>query len=284
PGNGRERFLFDAGWKFHFGDAADPAKDFGFGAGNDLQRVGGYGDGTDPTKAATASGMGSLKFDDSGWQPVALPHDWAVALPFDPHAGKNQGFKPLGRAFPGTSIGWYRRVFPVPASDAGRRIVVQFDGVFRDAQVWLNGCRLGRNESGYDGFRFDLTDYLNYGADNVLVVRVDATQPEGWFYEGAGIYRHVWLVKTAPVHVVPDGVQVLTDIHPDGSADVTANTEMVNESDAAASCRLESVIVDASGDEIVRVISPTMTLAPAQQAAAVQKLSVAAPRLWSPES
>jgi len=281
---GRERLLFDAGWKFHYGNAADPAKDFDYGAGNDLQKVGGYGDGTDPTKAATASGMGSVKFDDSDWQAVNLPHDWAVALPFDRNAGKNQGFRPLGRAFPGTSIGWYRRVFPVPAADAGRRITIEFDGVYRDAEVWLNGCRLGRNESGYDGFGFDLTDYLNYGADNVIVVRVDATQPEGWFYEGAGIYRHVWLVKTAPLHVASDGVQVLTELHDKGPADVTVSVDLANDSDAAAPCRLEWAIVDAAGREVARATSSSLTIGPAQRIIASQKIFVAAPQLWSPES
>ena len=284
PALGRERLLFDFGWKFHFGNAADPAKDFGYGAGNDLQKVGGYGDGTDPTKAATASGMGSLKFSDADWQPVNLPHDWAVALPFDPRAGKNQGFKPLGRAFPATSIGWYRRVFPIPAGDAGRRISVVFDGVYRDAQVWLNGCLLGRHENGYTGFRFDLTDYLHYGADNVLVVRVDATQSEGWFYEGGGIYRHVWLVKTAPLHIAPYGVQVLTEIHDRGAAGVTANIDLTNSSDSAAPCRVESVILDPAGLEVARTISAPLTLGPWQQATQAQQLSIAAPRLWSPES
>ncbi len=283
PAPVRERLVFDFGWKFHFGDAADPAKDFGYGTGNDLQKVGGYGDGTDPTKAASVTGMGSLKFDDADWQAVSLPHDWAVALPFDPQGGKSQGFKPLGRLFPATSIGWYRRVFPVPAGDLGRRIVVEFDGVYRDAQVWLNGCLLGRNESGYDGFRFDLTDYLNYGTDNVLVVRVDATQSEGWFYEGAGIYRHVWLVKTGPLHVAPDGVQVLTDIH-DETAGVTANVGLTNDSDSAATCRMESVIIDAAGHEVVRGISAPFALAPRQETDQTQELSVTAPRLWSLES
>lgn len=284
PAPGRERLLFDSGWKFHLGDAADPAKDFGYGAGNDLQKVGGYGDGTDPTKAATVSGIGSLKFDDADWQAVNLPHDWAVTLPFDRTAGKNQGFKPLGRAFPGTSIGWYRRVFPIPAGNAGRRITVEFDGVYRDARVWLNGCLLGHNESGCTGFRFDLTDYLSYGADNVLVVRVDATQSEGWFYEGAGIYRHVWLVKTAPLHVLPDGVEVLTNIHDDGAADVTASVDLANDSDSPVSCRVESAIVDAAGHEVARTTSAVLTLAPRQQITQAQQLAVAAPRLWSPES
>jgi beta-galactosidase len=108
-----------------------------------------------------------------------------------------------GPELPRRSVGWYRKSFAVPASDLGRRISVEFDGVFRDSVVWINGFYLGRQPSGYTGFRYDLTDYLNYGGENVIAVRVDATMEEGWFYEGAGIYRHVWLTKTAPLHVAP---------------------------------------------------------------------------------
>src|SRR2546425_4756326 len=100
--------------------------------------------------------------------------------------------KPLGRDYPATSIGWYRRVFDVPASDAGRRIWIEFDGVFRDSIAVLNGIYLGRHGSGYTPFRYDVSDLVNYGGKNVLVVRVGATAGEGWWYEGAGIYRHVW--------------------------------------------------------------------------------------------
>jgi beta-galactosidase len=281
---GRERLNFDRGWRFHFGHASDPAKDFHYGNGEDLQKVGGAGDGADPTKAAKLSGPGQLRYDDSAWQPVTLPHDWAVALPFDEKGGKNQGYKPLGRAFPETSIGWYRRVFSVPKTDEGRRIVVEFDGVFRDAQVWINGCRIARHESGYTGFRADLTDYLNYGIDNVLLVRVDATQSEGWFYEGAGIYRHVWLTKTAPLHIVADGVQVLTDIR-ENSADVTANIELIAESERAdASCQVESVIFDLAGREVARGAADTVSVAAWQTKTHTQRLTVASPKLWSPES
>jgi beta-galactosidase len=286
PGStGRERLSFDHGWKFHFGHVTDPAKDFNFGNGEDLQKVGGAGDGADPTKAAKTSGPGSLRFDDSAWKPVTLPHDWAVALPFDERAGKNQGYKPLGRAFPDTSVGWYRRVFNVPPSDLGRRIVVEFDGVFRDAHVWINGCRIAHHESGYTGFSADLTDYLNYGIDNVLLVRVDATQSEGWFYEGAGIYRHVWLTKTAPLHIVRDGVQVLTDIRDHSSAEVTANIELIAESDhAGAPCGMESVIRDGKGREVARSVSAGVVLLPWQTTTHTQRFTVTAPQLWSPES
>src|ERR1043166_2105560 len=117
----------------------------------------------------------------------------------------HQGAKPVGREFPETSVGWYRKVFELPKTDDGKRITIDFDGVFRDAIVMFNGHYLGTNESGYAPFRFDVTDLANFGDKNVLVVRADATLGEGWFYEGAGIYRHVWLTKTNPLHIVQWG-------------------------------------------------------------------------------
>jgi beta-galactosidase len=132
---------------------------------------------------------------------VDLPHDLAVELPFDASAFNLKGFKPVGRQFPATSVGWSRKTFDIPAADASRRLGVEFDGVFRNCTVWFNGHYLGRNESGYCSFRFDCTDYARFGEQNLLVVRVDASFHEGWFCEGAGLYRHVWLTTMAPVHV-----------------------------------------------------------------------------------
>ena len=187
----REQLLFDFGWKFTFGHGSDPARDlnFGFGQG-DFAKTGDF-------KFSKAG------FDDSKWRTLNLPHDWAVELPFvhddakidDDSPMQSHGYKPLGRRYPETSVGWYRREFDIPASDLGRRISVEFDGVFRSVLVFVNGCFIGRNDNGYAPFHFDLTDFLAYGAKNYIVVRVDASFGDGWFYEGAGIYRHVWLTK-----------------------------------------------------------------------------------------
>ncbi len=106
-------------------------------------------------------------------------------------------------ALSGDQRGWYRREFDIPASDAGRRVAVEFDGAFRDVLVFVNGCFIGRNDNGYAPFRFDITDFLAVGAKNCIVVRVDASFGDGWFYEGAGIYRHVWLTKTDSLHLAP---------------------------------------------------------------------------------
>ena len=168
---------------------------------------------TPPAISASAYGQGDFaktgdfafakaKFDDSKWRALNLPHDWAVELPFVRDEEQNShGYKPIGRRYPETSVGWYRRDFEIPASDLGRRIWVEFDGAFRDVLVFVNGCFIGRNDNGYAPFRFDLTDFLAYGAKNYIVARVDASFGDGWFYEGAGIYRHLWLTKTDALHL-----------------------------------------------------------------------------------
>ncbi len=188
----REQLLFDYGWKFQFGNGTDPAKDLGFGnTQEDFSKTGNFK-------------FARVGYDDSKWRSLNLPHDWAVELPFvwdDTLA--SHGFKPLGRRYPETSVGWYRREFDIPASDAGRRIAVEFDGAFRDVLVFVNGCFIGRNDNGYAPFRFDITDFLAVGQKNCIVTRVDASFGDGWFYEGAGIYRHVWLTKTDSLHLAP---------------------------------------------------------------------------------
>ena len=231
----RERLLLDFGWRFHLGHASDPQSDFGYGA---RRRESAF------AKSGNFLPVTGLMFDDSSWTSIDLPHDWAVELPFknDPLL-PHHGAKPLGREYPETSIGWYRRSFDLPASDAGKRIVVDFDGVFRHAVVMLNGHYIGENFSGYAPFSFDLTDFANIGNKNVLAVRVDATLGEGWFYEGAGIYRHVWLSKTAPLHVVQWGNFARSEVR-GSSAVISISTEVENQSDAQRTGRVISRIVD----------------------------------------
>ena len=149
-------------------------------------------------------------------------------MPFSERGSNSHGYKAIGRNFPENSVGWYRKSFTIPASDLGKRISVEFDGVFRDSHVWINGHYLGREESGYSSFACNLTEFLNYGGENVIAVRVDASLEEGWFYEGAGIYRHVWLVKTAPLHVERYGTFVTSELK-DEAAEVTSRVTIVNE-------------------------------------------------------
>ncbi|MGH9534883.1 MAG: beta-galactosidase GalA [Terriglobales bacterium] len=269
----RRRELLDFGWHFHFGNADQPELDFGFGSGEAYAKTGRLFTPCRPD------------FSIADWEAVDLPHDWAVSLPFinDP-ALASFGFKPLGRKYPATSIGWYRRVFEVPAAARGQRLALEFDGVFRDSIAVLNGNYLGRSMSGYAPFRYDITDCAFYGRPNVLVLRVNATEREGWFYEGAGIYRHVWLVQTDPLHIAPQGLYVTAQ--PDAShqrAAVAMATELNNDQDAAVRCRVISVIADAQGREVLHLRSQPVTLAPWSQRTLRQVAALDHPSLWSPD-
>ena len=237
PSSPRERLLLDFGWRFQFGHANDAAKDFGLGARRRESQFAKSGNFLPVTRS---------DFDDRDWREIDLPHDWAVELPFkEAPLLFHHGAKPVGREYPETSIGWYRRVFELPKTDGGKIIAVEFDGVFRDAMVMFNGHYIGENASGYVPFRFDLTDFVSLGDKNVLVVRVDATLGEGWFYEGAGIYRHVWLTKTDPLHLAQWGTFVRSEIR-GSSAMVSSSTEVANESDHAdAESRLVAISNDA---------------------------------------
>ena len=270
---GRDRLLLDFDWRFHLGNADHQNEDLDFGAGGEtFAKSGGL------LKASAEN------FNDSSWQKVDLPHDWAVELPFENEKSLvSHGCKPLGRNYPGSSIGWYRRVFDIPASDRGRRLRLEFDGVYRNATVIFNGHYLGQNFSGYAPFHFDITDHVNFGGKNVLVVRVDATLSEGWFYEGAGIYRHVWLTKMHPVHVDLWGTFVRPDLRP-GAATLHITTEVRNDSDADIQARVASLVQDPGGATIGALRPPAITV-PAWQTVPVEHtITVNNPAVWSLES
>ena len=272
-GAGRERLLLDFGWRFHFGDANDPAKDFGFGSG----RTGNF------QKTGNFLPAGTLAFDDADWRNVDLPHDWAVELPFenDP-ALSSKGFYPLGRTYPSTSVGWYRRVFELPAADAGKRITLEFDGSYRETMVVFNGFYVGRHSGGYDPFSFDVTDFATPGGRNVLLVRVDATSSDGWFYEGAGIYRHVWLVKTHPVHVKQWGTFVPAQVRP-GEASLSIRTEVNNDGKGTQNARVISTVLDSSGKVVGKATATPTSIPEGGEQIYKQQIVVKQPRLWSLE-
>ena len=271
PISARDRLLMDFGWRFHLGHTCDAARDFGFG-----------GDG-----AFSSSGKlfepSQESFNDSQWRSIDLPHDWAVELEFvnNPEV-VNHGYKPLGRKFPETSIGWYRRVFEIPQNDLGKRLSIEFDGVFRDCMVVLNGHFLGRNMSGYVPFSYDVTDFLNYGAKNILVLRVDATQGEGWFYEGAGIYRHVWLTKTDPLHIAQWGTFVRSQV--DGEvATINISTEVENQSAETRIFNVISRFADKDGNVVATAETQSMRAEPWAGLTLVAEVKVEHPLLWSLE-
>lgn len=222
-------------------------------------------------------------FDDTKWASVDVPHDWAVELDFvkDP-ALESHGYKPLGRDYPTTSIGWYRRVFEVAHSDAGSRFWIEFEGVFRDSIVALNGIYLGRRASGYTPFDYDVTDFINYGGKNILVVRVDATLGEGWWYEGAGIYRHVWLSRMNPVHVVHDGTFVNSQLRGNTAA-LNIATNIANDGASSGALRLRMNILDRSGKTVATTAPDTLEIPAGEHREVRQTLTVQKPLLWSLE-
>lgn len=266
----RQRFLLDFDWTFHLGNANDPRKDFGFGSGELF------------AKNDDFVAPGKPDFDDSSWEKINLPHDWAVALPFDEDkALMDTGFKPLGRRFPDTSIGWYRKVFQNPLPP-GKRFRLEFEGVFRNCIVVLNNHYIGRNLSGYAPFSFDVSDFMNYGGQNTLVVRVDATEHEGWFYEGAGIYRHVWMVVTNPLHVAQWGTYLRSEVHGD-SAIVFITAEIKNDSDAPQNCDITHTVFDNSGARVATTTPAAVTIGPWGRTEVSQSIAIAHPSLWSLE-
>lgn len=270
-GPAREKLLLDFGWKFHFGNAANPEKDFNYGIDEVFAKT---GDGVDAAK---------INFNDSSWRKVNLPHDWAVELPFvyeDNWNINDHGYKPIGRQFPETSIGWYRRSFTIPASDSTKRILVKFDGVFRDCTIWLNDVFIGRNLSGYEEFSYDLTDYIRFGGKNVLTVRVDATQAEGWFYEGAGIYRHTWLIKYSPLHIPLYGIFVSTKVFKN-SADLNIQTTIFNQVYKNNSCKLYTIILDKDGYKVGSSVTSEFKLKSYEKKTIGQKIKIKNPNLWS---
>jgi beta-galactosidase len=271
----RERLLLDFGFRFQFGHVYDPVKDFGFG---ERRRVPIF------AKSGSFPPVAGMKFDDSGWKSVDLPHDWAVDLPFQntPTFLTHHGAKPLGREYPETSIGWYRRLFELPASDSGKRIRIEFDGVFRNAMVIFNGHYLGENFSGYAPFSFDVTDFANFGDKNVLAIRVDATLGEGWFYEGAGIYRHVWLTKTDPLRVAEWGTFVRSELRPQ-SALISVSSEVENETGKDQICRVTWSIVDSQGKAVAAAQTKPAKIEAWGKSTFEAQTALAQPRLWSIE-
>ncbi len=312
----RERLLFDFGWRFHLGDPAGlDATTFAFPEVDALERTARAHLDEEPKlvplrrtaaeiNAAPPVSFTQPGFDDHAWRALDLPHDWAVELPFNSQALRNHGYKNMGAGVSaqnswaaleigqsaldlggvtGNTIGWYRRTFDLPETDRGKALWVEFDGVYRNCLVWLNGHCLGRNVSGYSSFTFDLTAHANYGSRNTLVVRVDATRTEGWFYEGAGIYRHTWLVKAPPIHVAHWGTFVTTTLASDGGANVSAQITVRNNSAASARAVLVSRVLDPAGQPIAENISAAFSLATGAEQTLSQILLIAAPQLWSPE-
>jgi beta-galactosidase len=262
--NGRELWSLDNDWSFVLGKAGDlDRKKY-------LQKA--------------AEGFTDHDFANVKATSVRLPHDWAVDLPPVQTADGHEAFKPLGYDFPDTSIGWYWRSLTVPAANQGRRIRVRFDGIFRDAKIWVNGHYLGDHEPAYTSFDDDITELLNFGGKNVIVVRVDASQREGWWYEGAGIYRNAWLEVTDPVAVAPNGVFVRTafaDSRPQSTSQVLATVKVQNDALAAQTVSVHATVVDSQGRPVADATSAMRQIGSQRSDVIDLTLQVERPSLWS---
>ncbi|WP_298395176.1 beta-galactosidase GalA [Flavobacterium sp.] len=273
--NSQKKINLDEDWKFHFGNAADVTKDFDYGKTALLHKSNVF-----------ATTIVHPKFIDTTWSKINVPHDWVVGLPFvksEQVEMDSHGYKPVGGRYPETSIGWYRKHFTVDKNDEGKRFEIQFDGIYRNAEIWVNGFYVGTNFSGYVGNSYDITDYMNFEGDNVLVVRVDASQYEGWFYEGAGIYRHVWLNINNNVHIPVDGVFVHSKV--DGTkATVTVETEVVNKNLVTSSGTVYTYITDSNGKQITKTSEQKFSLSVNGTTTIKQKMAVSNATLWSLEN
>jgi beta-galactosidase len=257
----REQLSLNSGWRFHPGDIPFP-------------EVKGHGPTYNNAKAGRAGGAAAPEYDDTAWRQLDLPHDWAVEGPFDKNANLSQGFRPRGFA-------WYRRHFQLSPDDRGRHLELQFDGVSTHATVWVNGTVVHRNWCGYTSFYIDITPFAKYGDElNTIAIRVDAEQQEGWWYEGGGIYRHTWLVKRSPVHIVTDGVYANPIRNADGSWAIPVEVTLNNAGKVDATVQIESVLTDAAG-QVVAQGRTQGTVKPLETTAATFAIAVPSPRLWS---
>ena len=270
----RERLRMDPQWRFHLGDFPMPKGNVQWAKGANF-----LGEPLDPD------------YDDSGWRLLDLPHDFVTeAAPvrtdeavrealFFPGDSEPRSYHMM-HGFLRAGIGWYRKSFFIPNSDEGRRLWLEMDGVFRNSTTWLNRHYLGNHLSGYTGVRYDITDLLHYGGWNTVVVRVDATEFESWSYEGGGIYRHVWLVKTGPLAIAPDGLFVACELNA-SQAIIRVQTAIQNALETTGTGKLMLEIHDPNGRPVSQTaldfsVNRTRDLA--------LTLPIAAPILWSPES
>jgi beta-galactosidase len=216
-------------------------------------------------------------FDDSRWRRLDLPHDWSIEGPFDKDnpTGRGGGFLPAG-------VGWYRKQFTLPANQNGKRVFVEFDGVMANSEVFINGQLVGKRPYGYVSFGYEITGHINFGSKrNVLAVRVDNSgQPASRWYTGAGIYRHVRLVVTDPVHIDQWGTFVTTPEVTREQALVRVESKVINGSKASRTVSLQVTLVDPDGHAAATATTPSQKITVGDTATFQQELVVRTPQRW----
>jgi beta-galactosidase len=278
----RSREKFDFNWLFHKGNIAMKR----------VIKVGGQGGITDINVKIITKNDTTIDYSNTesakslfprDWKEVNLPHDWAVEGSFV--HDNNLGSQPSVSGYLSTGIGFYRKEFEIPETDKGRKISIEFDGVFRNSTVWVNGHYLGNHISGYTPSNYDLTDILRYGNEgrNVILVKVDASEYEGWWYEGAGIYRHTWLIKTDRLHVARFGTYVTTPAISEAEATVSIKTTLKNEYKLGKNIILTSKIIDKKGN-VLDIKTTNQLVSAFDEAEISQTGSIQKPILWSPET
>lgn len=242
----RQRTSFNNDWTFHLDDIAEASKP---------------------------------DFDDSGWRKLNLPHDWAIEGSFSADNPSGAG----GGALPG-GIGWYRKTFTADNSFDGKRVFIEFDGVYMNSEVFINGHSLGVRPFGYISFQYDLTPYLKKGQKNVMAVRVDnSEQPNSRWYSGCGIYRNTWLTVTDPVHVDHWGTYITTPHVSADYATVCATTTVKNDSEAASEAEVQTFIRDAKGQTVAQSTPTSINIAAGDTASLQQQIKLNNPQLWDIE-
>ena len=244
--NTRQTESFNSGWQFNLGDHPEAS---------------------------------NITFDDNNWKSLELPHDWAIEGDFSEDHPSGSG----GGALPG-GVGWYRKTFSLDKSHEGKKIFIDFDGVYMNSDVWINGVHLGHRPFGYISFRYDLTPHLTFDTENVISVRVDnSEQPNSRWYSGCGIYRNVWLTSVDPLYVDLWGVYVTTPEVTNENALVNVRTTVKNETPQEVNMRTETSILDASGKKVASA-SASGRLAAGSSKEIEQTITVQQPILWSLEN
>jgi len=261
--NVRERISIDRDWRFHLGDIPFPII-----TGHDMT----YSN----AKAGKAWGAAAPEYNDSDWRQLNVPHDWAVEQPFDSTENVSQGYRKRG-------VSWYRKSFTLSPMDKGKHIELQFDGIATHCTIWLNGMLINRNYSGYNSIYIDVTALVNYGdKQNKLAIRVDATPQEGWWYEGAGIYRHTWLVKRSATHIVTDGVFANPIKVGNDKWQIPVETELENSGYEKSNVEVIVGLYDKTWKKITEQ-KTSVTVPTLGKSTARLNLNVSNPKLWSVE-
>ncbi len=233
------------------------------------------------------SGAESRTFDDAHWRKLDLPHDWSIEGKFSKD-NYLEGYWEDGQWIPRSDsylpkgIGWYRKRLNVPIASHAQQTYIEFEGVFRNSTLWVNGHEVGTHPSGYTGVVYNVTPYLLAdGEQNMLALRVDASKTEGWWYEGSGIYRHVWGITKPALHMVPWHITVTTPKVCYSAATVNVRTRVLNSSGAATCCTVRTTLLDPRGNSVAEMESTT-PLATGQHKDVIQEATLNAPGLWSP--